>query len=92
MTVSEDRHGQCIPVLLVFGCGEVLPDRLPAGAALVECQGGAGGGPVLVYMGKSVVPAMRREGLRIGAWSSLKIGVVVMTPALILSLAALILQ
>jgi len=43
-------------------------------------------------MGKSVVPAMRREGLRIGAWSSLKIGVVVMTPALILSLAALILQ
>lgn len=37
------------------------------------------------------ITAMRREGLRVGVWSFLKIGVVVMTPALILSLAVLIL-
>jgi len=34
--------------------------------------------------------ALRREGLHIGAWQFLKIGVVVATPAVILSLATLI--
>ena len=36
--------------------------------------------------------ALRREGLHMGAWAFLKLGVVVMVPALVLSLTALILQ
>lgn len=62
-----------------------------AGAVLI----GVDLGPNLSITGSLAtilwLSAMRREGLRIGAWSFLKIGVVVMTPALILSLAALIL-
>jgi arsenical pump membrane protein len=34
--------------------------------------------------------ALKREGQQIGAWTFLKLGLVVMVPALILSLAALI--
>lgn len=36
--------------------------------------------------------ALRREGLSFGAWSFLKIGIVVMPPALLLALAAVLLQ
>ncbi|WP_337182404.1 arsenic transporter [Shinella sp.] len=63
-----------------------------AGAVLI----GVDLGPNLSITGSLAtilwLSAMRREGLHIGAWSFLKIGVVVMTPALILSLAVLILQ
>ncbi len=62
-----------------------------AGAVLI----GVDLGPNLSITGSLAtilwLSAMRREGLRIGAWSFLKIGVVAMTPALILSLATLIL-
>jgi arsenical pump membrane protein len=33
--------------------------------------------------------ALRREGLHVGAWSFLKLGVIIMPPALILCLATL---
>ncbi|MBO9195939.1 arsenic transporter [Rhizobium sp. 16-449-1b] len=63
-----------------------------AGAVLI----GVDLGPNLSITGSLAtilwLTAMRREGLRIGAWSFLKIGVVVMIPALVLFLAVLILQ
>jgi arsenical pump membrane protein len=36
--------------------------------------------------------ALRREGLTYGAWDFLKIGIVVMPPALLLALATVVLQ
>lgn len=63
-----------------------------AGAVLI----GVDLGPNLSVTGSLAtilwLAALRREGLHMGAWSFLKLGFVVMFPALILSLAALALQ
>ncbi|WP_421591339.1 arsenic transporter [Shinella sp. M27] len=93
-------------VALVSNLVNNLPAGLVAGSAVqaADISDKIGGavligvdlGPNLSITGSLAtilwLTAMRREGLRIGAWSFLKIGVVVMIPALILSLAVLILQ
>ena len=67
-----------------------VPDAV-AGAVLI----GVDLGPNLSVTGSLAtilwLAALRREGLHMGAWSFLKLGVVVMFPALILALAALLL-
>ena len=65
-----------------------VPDAI-AGAVLI----GVDLGPNLSVTGSLAtilwLAALRREGLHMGAWGFLKLGIVVMLPALILSLAAL---
>ncbi|MFS8046440.1 arsenic transporter [Rhizobium sp. BR 314] len=65
-----------------------VPDTI-AGAVLI----GVDLGPNLSVTGSLAtilwLAALRREGLHMGAWAFLKLGAVVMLPALILSLAAL---
>jgi len=67
-----------------------VPDAI-AGAVLI----GVDLGPNLSVTGSLAtilwLAALRREGLHMGTWAFLKLGVVVMFPALILSLAALLL-
>jgi arsenical pump membrane protein len=67
-----------------------VPDAV-AGAVLI----GVDLGPNLSVTGSLAtilwLAALRREGLHMGAWAFLKLGVVVMFPALILALAALLL-
>ncbi len=67
-----------------------VPDAI-AGAVLI----GVDLGPNLSVTGSLAtilwLAALRREGLQMGTWAFLKLGVVVMFPALILSLAALLL-
>eukprot|EP01037_Dinobryon_pediforme_P002060 gene2060-2098_t len=66
-----------------------LPDRVRA-AVLV----GVDLGPNLSVTGSLAtilwLTALRREGIHVGAWSFLKLGVLVMPPALVLALAAVI--
>ena len=82
-----------------------LPAGLVAGGAVQAAQAsdtvsgailiGVDLGPNLSVTGSLAtilwLNALRREGLQVGAWAFLKLGVVVMVPALVLSLLALIL-
>lgn len=65
-----------------------MPDSV-AGAVLIAIDLG----PNLSVTGSLAtilwLAALRREGLYMGAWDFLKVGIVVMLPALLLSLAAL---
>ena len=83
-----------LPAGLVAGSAVELaqvPDKIAA-AVLI----GIDLGPNLSITGSLAtilwLTALRREGLRIGAWTFLRLGTVVMIPALIASLAVLILQ
>ena len=81
-----------------------LPAGLVAGGAVQAAQAsdtvsgailvGVDLGPNLSVTGSLAtilwLNALRREGLQVGAWAFLKLGVVVMIPALVLSLLALI--
>ncbi len=83
-----------LPAGLVAGSAVQLahvPDKI-AGAVLI----GVDVGPNLSITGSLAtilwLTALRREGVSIGAWAFLKIGFVVMLPALAASIAVLVLQ
>ena len=82
-----------LPVGLIGG-SVVSADHPPpavVGAVLI----GVDLGPNLSVTGSLAtilwLVALRREGLDVGTWSFLRIGIVVMPPALVLSLAAMVL-
>ena len=79
-----------LPAGLIAGSAvAAAPDQLKS-AVLI----GIDLGPNLSVTGSLAtilwLTALRREGLRVGAWTFLKLGLVVMPPALLLALAALI--
>jgi len=82
-----------LPAGLVAGSAVQAAEASPtiAGAILI----GVDLGPNLSVTGSLAtilwLTALRREGLHVGAWQFLKLGIVVMVPALLLSLGALLL-
>jgi arsenical pump membrane protein len=91
-------------VAIVSNLVNNLPAGLVAGSAVQAAQAsgmisgailiGVDLGPNLSVTGSLAtilwLTALRREGLHVSAWQFLKLGVVVMTPALILAIAALL--
>ncbi len=97
--------GAGIVIALASNLMNNLPAGLIAGNAVQAAQAppsvigavliGVDLGPNLSVTGSLAtilwLNALRREGLRVGAWQFLKLGILVMPPALILALAALVL-
>jgi arsenical pump membrane protein len=93
-----------VVVAIVTNLANNLPVGLVAGSAVQQAAVppnvsaailiGVDLGPNLSVTGSLAtilwLTALRREGLQVGAWQFLKLGLVVMPPALVLALAALI--
>jgi arsenical pump membrane protein len=102
---SEIQTGWGAGVLIAFVCNLMnnLPAGLIAGTAVQVANApdrvtsailvGVDIGPILSVTGSLAtilwLNALRREGLKVGAWSFLKLGVLVMPPALVLALGSL---
>ena len=103
VSLSRTAWGSGVGIALLSNAMNNLPSGLIAGSALQNAHVpelvhravliGVDLGPNLSVTGSLAtilwLVALRREGQTIGAWSFLKIGAVVMTPALLAALAAL---